>query len=916
MNTLFPLAGTLRVPGAGAVRGRAASRLVALVLLLWAAPHAYAQPQVIWIEGESAAETNFPEKTSFSPHTFRDRAGQLSGGDWLTSEGKRSGPPLRASYVFTPAVGGWHDLWSRKFWKHGPFTWRITAGDALSHGTCDRDPALYDSVPLRTHLSANWVHLGQVQLEPGVEHTLTIELLAGEGEPTTAGLDCFVLAQGTFLPRGRLKPGERLTDAEPGKFAFDPGLDPFTDDALVDLRPLNEGVAGQRGPLQRDGDGIRLGDGTPVRFWAVNFGREVFTQPQPVLDYMAGRLAKLGVNMVRAHGPVFDEAEPSRVDPARVAGLQRTVAAMRREGIYTTLSVYFPLWMKVTPACGLDGFDGFQNQKPFGLIYFNPRMQELHRHWLHTLLTTPNPATGLPLGHDPAVGIIEIVNEDSLFFWTFSKKNIPPPQWEMLERQYGLWLIRQYGSLDQALAAWGERAGRDDDPSGGRLALFEAWSMTRDGLKRADESRRRRVGDQVRFLTELQRGFYQRTVTWLRDEVGYKGLIVASNWTTADNRLLDPLERYSYTPADVIDHHGYFQRDHEGEGAGWSVREGHTFRADTVLGEPTATPIRISQTAGYPTTVSEVGWITPTPYRAEQPFLLAAYGALQGIDGIYHFAITDASLLNPVIEKFPVGNPAIAGTFPATALMYRRGDVAAAEPVVHQALQLTDLYALRGHAGGHDAALDELRAADVPVGAVREGDVSGYDPLSFFVGPVQRSVNEGGASRVVNTADLIRREQRTVTSRGGELTWDWGRRVVRMDTPRCQGVTGFVAEAGEVRLGDVTITVKNAYASVVVIALDDVPLRESRRVLVQAMTTDRPLGYADEPAGEGGALRRITSLGVPPIQVERIKATVALPGEGWRGQAADGNGYAQGEAFEVRGVLQLPEDALYTVLTR
>src|SRR5689334_22965230 len=47
---------------------------------------------------------------------------------------------------------------------------------------------------------------------------------------------------------------------------------PGSSKALLDLRFLNEPVAGQSGyvRLTPDGNGFALGDGTPVRFWAVN----------------------------------------------------------------------------------------------------------------------------------------------------------------------------------------------------------------------------------------------------------------------------------------------------------------------------------------------------------------------------------------------------------------------------------------------------------------------------------------------------------------------------------------------------------------------------------------------------------------------------------------------------------------------
>jgi hypothetical protein len=55
-------------------------------------------------------------------------------------------------------------------------------------------------------------------------------------------------------------------------------------------------------------------------------------------------------------------------------------------------------------------------------------------------LTTPAAATGQPLVQEPAVAAVEIQNEDSFFFWTFSDGNIPEPQLQILEKQFGNWL--------------------------------------------------------------------------------------------------------------------------------------------------------------------------------------------------------------------------------------------------------------------------------------------------------------------------------------------------------------------------------------------------------------------------------------------------------------------------------------------
>src|SRR3954453_22833113 len=56
-----------------------------------------------------------------------------------------------------------------------------------------------------------------------------------------------------------------------GTWPFLPQRDTFRRDAVLDLRSLNEKTAGQSGfvHLSKDGESFVLGDGSPVRFWAL-----------------------------------------------------------------------------------------------------------------------------------------------------------------------------------------------------------------------------------------------------------------------------------------------------------------------------------------------------------------------------------------------------------------------------------------------------------------------------------------------------------------------------------------------------------------------------------------------------------------------------------------------------------------------
>lgn len=769
----------------------------------------------VWWEGEAAKAHNFSNK-EFSVSWLPRRDG-LSGGDWLNNGGPRGAEEIFARYEIEVPRAGEYNFWARKFWKHGPFRWRF---GEQPWRECGHDIALTDSFEFQTHICANWVNLGQVSLSAG-RQSFELRLLAKEGEDATAAFDCFLLTTGFFLPRGKLKPGEKAGHAAPGWWAFEPPADRFRKDARLDLRGLNETVAGAHGFVKRDGEQFRLGNGQPVRFWGVNCGPDIVRLDRQQVDYLAARLAKTGVNIVRIHGPIYHRTDPSRVDLDYLDRLFYFVAALKRQGIYTALSFYFPLWIE---------------PHPFAQIYFDPGLQALHRQWARALLTTDNPHTGRPLAAEPAIALIELVNEDSLFFWTFAQEKIPAAKWAALDKQYAKWLATNV-------------------PAAPPAKLLEAWHMTGPGLAKAGEDRRRQVGHQIRFLAGIQREFYAETKRFLREDLGAQSLVVAGNWKTADDDRLDAIERWTYAAGDVLDRHHYFGGKHTGPHADYAVSIGDVFADRAAVREPLATPFAAPLYAGHPNIISESGWTMPNRYRADNTFLCSALGALHGVAGFFFFAVNSAFWADTP-QKFPVSVPSVLGQFPAAALQYRRGDVT---PAAFKKPSLP-------------AVPDDFASASAPQ----------RPPVPLNSDPVN---------------------------------WDAARGLITVNTPRSVGACGFLAQAGAIRLGPVTIESGNEYAAIHIISLDDAPLSEAKRILVQAFTEERPYGWQVDAAG------KILDLGQPPLNVRNITATVTVTGTGaFKATALDEHGYARAPIIITRGAngakLTLPPDALYTVLER
>jgi len=355
-----------------------------------------------------------------------------------------------------------------------------------------------------------------------------------------------------------------------------------------------------------------------------------------------------------------------------------------------------------------------------------------------------------------------------------------------------------------------------------------------------------------------------------------------------------------------------------GEHASWSVRPGHTFESRSVLTGTEGNPIPYIDVEGFPSITSEIGWPLPNMYRAEAAFLCAAYGSLQGLDGIIHFAINAPSWGNSA-EKFMLSNPVALGSYPAAALIYRKGYVQEGPGVVIEPIRVEKLFALEPTDVYVKPALDALRAAQTPD---EESPATGpFNPLSFFAGRVVYDFS--GESNAGNRLDLnpyIDASGKIVSSATGQLQWDYGRGIATMNTPAACGAAGFLGRAGDIQTGDVRIAMRNDYGTVIAAALDGKPLNQSSRILVQCMTIDQPFGWkTNRPDGLGGT---ITSTGSGPWGVQEIDAQVRLEfatAEQIRVIACNENGYARGPGtvMAVRDGavdIAIQEDAAYTVI--
>ncbi|MEX0774251.1 MAG: hypothetical protein WD042_00915 [Phycisphaeraceae bacterium] len=738
-------------------------------------------------------------------------------------------------------------------------------------------------------------------------------------------------------------------------WAFDPPVDAFSDQALLDLRRLNEKQAGESGFIKLSSDGMSFvrGDGQPIRFWAT--GSDGYNLSPQDMQRHARTLAKMGVNMVRLHVTLANTKEGAKitdVDDKLIDNIQRFVGVCKANGIYVTISPYYGHF-KLPRSWGVEGYDG--DTQPWGLLFFNPTLEEAWKGWIKELYTRPNPHSGggggggggTPLKDEPAVALIQVQNEDSLLFWT--SQAIKPAQQRLLGKRWGDYLAKKYGSLDNAVAAWGGVrlrdgqagvvAGLGDDVNSGTMGMYIIWELTQS----PSGNKAKRIADQTEFMARLERDFYADAATWYR-QIGCKQLTNAGNWKTADADKLDDLQRWTYAGCDVIAVNRYTGGQHNGDNNGYRIDPGHRIADFSVMKNPLTLPTNLKQVVGHPMAVTETTWVQPNLYQSEGAFLVAAYQSLSGVDVSYWFASGEPDWMRDprrkwwhvdrskgesgyALHKWTNQTPTLMGSWPANALLFRLGYLQQGQTVVHEERALAELFDRKSPVVNEATGFDPNRdAVDL---RARAGEAAGgaASRLAFLVGPVQ--VVYGGDPAKSRIADLSRHidgTKKTVRSNTGQIAWDWGTGVCTINAPKAQGVAGFLKDAGgKFDLADVTIESRNDYATVQLVAMDDRPLRQSARILVQVNTTARLTGWETRPVSiprQGGPAvqgQEIVATGHPPYQVADTHVTLRLNNAGiTKATLLDAAGYASGDVAlqkdADRTVIQLPRHTMYLIL--
>jgi hypothetical protein len=574
--------------------------------------------------------------------------------------------------------------------------------------------------------------------------------------------------------------------------------------SVLDFSFLVDSPAGKFGKLVvRDGHfEFENQPGRQVKFFGANLCYDLCYPAKTEAPKIAETLRRHGYNLVRFEHYDFTlrpDPKKEQFDSGRLDRLEYLIHCLKQQGIYIIIDLQSALQFSAEDAPELG--------RPFSreiatLIHVSPTARKAWERFARTLLTHRNPYTKLTWAEDPVLMGICPVNEDFIY---------GPPA-------------------------------APDSPFG---KAYTRW-LAEKKMTVQNEAQNRTAYNQ--FQTELQRNTYVYYKTFLNG-LGVKALMTGAN--NVEIRVLALLRQR----LDFVDSHCYWNHpDWIGDNF-WRLPWKQVIKVDELTRSSGLhriySPVRI---LGKPFTVTEFNYCYPSLSRSEGGPLMGAYAAFQNWDALLRFDFGhDADVLSkegPAYVFGAVYDPINRLTQNIIALLFLRGDVAPAKKSIPYLITENTMYRTFTKLEG-DYFPDSFRLLSLCTGV---GSLDATDPSrvegKYRVAVVPAACTEKFpktriykdneslilrliADKVIDGSRCREKEGRYISDTG-QLDLNSVKGTFKAVTPRSEA---FILMNKDRLSGDrVAIENKGGMCTMFVAAVDNQPIRESKRLLVLHLT--------------------------------------------------------------------------------
>lgn len=631
-----------------------------------------------------------------------------------------------------------------------------------------------------------------------------------------------------------------LRSVEPGG-AFD-----FSQMGFVDA------PAGKHGWLKvRDGH-FAFEDSLDVRrrFSGPSLLHEAMCPPVEEADAIADRLVRLGYNSVRvigwdatlAMGPGYWDADYDRTQylPEKIDRFDRFMAACFQRGVYATIDIcgnrHFK-WGDATETCGHDPKSLMINPDYRALCLFDEKAYQDLCDYTRKFFTHRNPYTGRTYAEEKGIPLVSPMSE------------------QLVSERFEL--FKGHSSLDAAWQDW-VRRGRQEDP--------EYFKDVVGDLSDLSKLPSLNSGVLYRFEAELERRFFTRFRTFLREELGVKALLSDMDVREGNIfRMSVAEDLYDCTDVHLYNSHPDF--------ANGMISCGGQDPATTEwLG---GIGCAFQRLAKCPLTFREWDYCYPSRFRVCAGLLVGSAAGLQEYDGIWRFCwdlpwgdncrqYADGCH-QPMNATSILTDPLGVASERLTSLLFLRGDVPPLpEPGLALRLRAEDRFRRNWRSVSYNkcptAALWRMKACQVIGGKAPEG----WKEISFD--DLERAGQDLSLLPVkLDPNPVVRR--------------DFTNRVLTVTTRRT--AAGFAyPTSGRVKAGPFSFILGGSHAAVFATSVDAEPtaLEEAKRILVMHLTDAQAEGC--EFTDETRTLMTKRSDGLPLVATGTAKIRLDLRNPG------------------------------------
>ncbi|WP_339867040.1 beta-galactosidase [uncultured Algoriphagus sp.] len=624
---------------------------------------------------------------------------------------------------------------------------------------------------------------------------------------------------------------------------------------------LLDAPAGKHGFVRAE-NGHFVNDAGRVWFNATNLTGSANFPTHDQADLLAERLSRFGFNAVRLHymdanyGNFKEEQEQGiftsdsttqrNLDPEQIDKMDYMIAQFKKRGIYVNLNLHVARKLD-----DRDGFTGIDQRPPLdkGVDNFVPRMISLQKEYAKDLLTHVNPYTGLAYTDEPSIAMVEINNENALFnqYLNGAIDKLPDPYRTELEKQWNKWLHNNYNSIGELVQSWGVDINN----------VTENYKTSTIPVIRRDSAYSPAVGDFFKFIYQVEQDYWTGLYDYLKKDLEVKALVSGTQL-----RYTSP---FIQSDLDYVDIHAYWSHPSP-VSPDWEIGNISMVNSMNNIHE-----MAVQRVDSKPFTISEYNHPFPNQYGAEAQPMLAAYGRLQGWDGIFQYTYNHRLDFEPQAMTYffdMIARTDVIAHMPACAAMFLRGDV-------HEAIESITAEI------SHEVYFDSLSMSK----KVRVGiDAAGFDPRLSLIKKTAVILKNGPVDKPVNGLESIE-NQKVITSSTGEIVWNGEKEnaaYLTVNTPNTKLFTGF-PEGRTIELGGVTLdigTTRLGWATISFVSKNASGFGESgesTNILLTATGLVENKGMVIKEVSETKI--KLTDWGEGPIQAEGIPATINLPSD-------------------------------------